>query len=399
MILGLDAYLTDWLNLLFRWLHVIAGIAWIGTSFYFVFLDNALERPSEPGDAEKGVTGELWAVHGGGFYHVQKHQVSPARLPEPLHWFKWEAYTTWLSGFALLVVLYYLNAEIYLIDPSVADLSVAAAVGASLTGLVLAWVVYDALCRIVSNELVVGAAIVGLTALAARGAGELFSGRGAFIQVGAMLGTIMAANVLFVIIPAHWELVRAKQQQRPPRVERGLEAKRRSVHNNYLTLPVVLTMIANHFPFLYARQRAWLVLLALMLIGAWVRHFFNLRRQGRTVLLIPVTAAAATVALALVLEPDEPDRSTTTPVDSAEAVAIVERRCVTCHSADPTNEQFQTAPAGVVLDTPEQIAARAEAIRAQAVDSRAMPLGNATGMTDAERETLGAWIAAGAPVE
>jgi uncharacterized membrane protein len=399
MILGLDAYLTDWLNLLFRWLHVIAGIAWIGTSFYFVFLDNALERPSEPGDAEKGVTGELWAVHGGGFYHVQKHQVSPARLPEPLHWFKWEAYTTWLSGFALLVVLYYLNAEIYLIDPSVADLSVAAAVGASLTGLVLAWVVYDALCRIVSNELVVGAAIVGLTALAAWGAGELFSGRGAFIQVGAMLGTIMAANVLFVIIPAHWELVRAKQQQRPPRVERGLEAKRRSVHNNYLTLPVVLTMIANHFPFLYARQRAWLVLLALMLIGAWVRHFFNLRRQGRTVLLIPVTAAAATVALALVLEPDEPDRSTTTPVDSAEAVAIVERRCVTCHSADPTNEQFQTAPAGVVLDTPEQIAARAEAIRAQAVDSRAMPLGNATGMTDAERETLGAWIAAGAPVE
>jgi uncharacterized membrane protein len=399
MILGLDAYLTDWLNLLFRWLHVIAGIAWIGTSFYFVFLDNALERPSEPGDAEKGVTGELWAVHGGGFYHVQKHQVSPARLPEPLHWFKWEAYTTWLSGLALLVVLYYLNAEIYLIDPSVADLSVAAAVGASLTGLVLAWVVYDALCRIVSNELVVGAAIVGLTALAAWGAGELFSGRGAFIQVGAMLGTIMAANVLFVIIPAHWELVRAKQQQRPPRVERGLEAKRRSVHNNYLTLPVVLTMIANHFPFLYARQRAWLVLLALMLIGAWVRHFFNLRRQGRTVLLIPVTAAAATVALALVLEPDEPDRSTTTPVDSAEAVAIVERRCVTCHSADPTNEQFQTAPAGVVLDTPEQIAARAEAIRAQAVDSRAMPLGNATGMTDAERETLGAWIAAGAPVE
>jgi uncharacterized membrane protein len=399
MILGLDAYLTDWLNLLFRWLHVIAGIAWIGTSFYFVFLDNALERPSEPGDAEKGVTGELWAVHGGGFYHVQKHPVSPARLPEPLHWFKWEAYTTWLSGFALLVVLYYLNAETYLIDPSVADLSVAAAVGASLAGLVLAWVVYDALCRLVRNELVLGAAIVGLTALAAWGAGELFSGRGAFIQVGAMLGTIMAANVLFVIIPAHWELVRAKQQRRPPRLERGLEAKRRSVHNNYLTLPVVLTMIANHFPFLYARQRAWLVLLALMLIGAWVRHFFNLRRQGRTAPLIPVTAAAATVALALAIEPDEPERSTAAPVDSAEAMAIVERRCVTCHSADPTNEQFQTAPAGVVLDTPEQIAARAEAIRAQAVDSRAMPLGNATGMTDAEREALGAWIAAGAPVE
>jgi uncharacterized membrane protein len=400
MILGLDAYLTDWLNLVFRWLHVIAGIAWIGTSFYFVFLDNALERPREPGDAGKGVSGELWAVHGGGFYHVQKHQVSPARLPEPLHWFKWEAYWTWISGFALLVVLYYLHADTYLIDPAVADISVAVAIGASVAGLVLAWLVYDALCRTVRSDLAVGAAIIGLTALAAWGAGELFSGRGAFIQVGAMLGTVMVANVLFVIIPAHWELVRAKQQERPPRVERGLEAKRRSVHNNYLTLPVVLTMISNHFPFLYGRERAWLVLLALMLIGAWVRHYFNLRRQGRTVLAIPVTAAIATVALALAIEPDEQEPSAgSEPVTAAQAVEIVEQRCVTCHSANPTSEQFRTAPGGVVLDTPDQIAERAEAIRAQAVDSTAMPLGNATGMTAEEREALGAWIAAGAPVE
>jgi uncharacterized membrane protein len=400
MILGLDAYLTDWLNLAFRWLHVIAGIAWIGTSFYFVFLDNALERPREPGDAEKGVTGELWAVHGGGFYHVQKHQVSPARLPEPLHWFKWEAYWTWLSGFALLVVLYYLHADTYLIDPAVADISEAVAIGASVAGLALAWVVYDVLCRTVRSDLAVGAAIVGLTALAAWGAGELFSGRGAFIQVGAMLGTVMVANVLFVIIPAHWELVRAKQEERPPRVEHGLEAKRRSVHNNYLTLPVVLTMISNHFPFLHGREQAWLVLLALMLIGAWVRHFFNLRRRGRTVLAIPVTAAIATVALALAIEPDDPEPAAgSEPVTAAQAAAIVEQRCVTCHSANPTSEQFSTAPGGVVLDTPEQIAERAEAIRAQAVDSTAMPLGNATGMTAEERETLGAWIAAGAPVE
>ena len=399
MILGLDAYLTDWLNLLLRWLHVIAGIAWIGTSIYFVFLDTAIERPRERGDAEKGVHGELWAVHGGGFYHVQKHLTSPARLPEPLHWFKWEAYWTWISGFALLVLLYYLHADTYLIDPSVADLSTAEAVGLSLAGLVLAWVVYDVLCRTIRNDLVLGAAIVLLTALATWGACELFSGRGAFIQVGAMLGTIMVASVLFVIIPAHWELIRAKQEERPPRIERGVEAKRRSVHNTYLALPVVLTMISTHFPFLYGYEYAWLALVVLMLIGAWVRHFFVLRRRGRTVLAIPVTAAVATVALALAIEPDEPGRASGSDVDSAAAIAIVEERCVTCHSASPTNEQFTSAPAGVVFDTPEQIADRAEAIRTQAVDSRAMPLGNVTGMTDEEREQLGAWIAAGAPVE
>jgi uncharacterized membrane protein len=400
MILGLDAYLTDWLNLLFRWLHVIAAMAWIGTSFYFVFLDNALRPPEQARDREAGATGELWAVHGGGFYHVQKHPVSPSRLPEPLHWFKWEAYTTWLSGFALLVVLYYFHASTYLIDPSVADLSSGEAIAISLAGLVLAWVVYDVLCRAVANDLVVGAVGIGLTALSAWAAGELFSGRGAYIQVGAMLGTIMAANVLFVIIPAHWELVRAKQQERPPRVERGLEAKRRSVHNNYLTLPVLLTMLSNHFPFLYGREHGWLVLLALMLIGAWVRHFFNLRRRGRTVLAIPVAAAIATIALAWAIEPDETEPTTgAEPVTVAQVQAIVERRCITCHSTSPTNDQFKTAPAGVVFDTPQEVAERAEAIRAQAVDSTAMPLGNVTGMTDTERETLGAWIAAGAPVQ
>jgi uncharacterized membrane protein len=399
MILGLDAYLTDWLNLLFRWLHVIAAMAWIGTSFYFVFLDNALRPPEQARDREAGATGELWAVHGGGFYHVQKHPVSPSRLPEPLHWFKWEAYTTWLSGFALLVVLYYFHASTYLIDPSVADLSSGEAIAISLAGLALAWIVYDALCRAVANDLVVGAAIIGLTALSAWAAGELFSGRGAYIQVGAMLGTIMAANVLFVIIPAHWELVRAKQQERPPRVERGLEAKRRSVHNNYLTLPVLLTMLSNHFPFLYGREHAWLVLLVLMLISAWVRHYFNLRRRGRTVLAIPVTAAIATIALAWAIEPDETKPAAGgEQVTAAKVQAIVERRCVTCHSTSPTNDQFRTAPAGVVFDTPQEVAQRAEAIRAQAVDSNAMPLGNVTGMTKAERQLLGRWIAQGAKI-
>ena len=393
MILGLDAYLTDWLNLVIRWTHVIAGIAWIGASIYFVFLDTSLERPREPGDAAKGVHGELWSVHGGGFYHVQKYLTSPARLPEPLHWFKWEAYWTWISGFSLLVVLYYFNAETYLIDPSVADLSKGAAIAISLSGLVLAWVVYDLLCRAIKSDLVVGAAGVGLTAVAAWAATELFSGRGAFVQVGAMLGTVMVASVLFVIIPAHWELIRAKEQQRPPRIELGVDAKRRSVHNTYLALPVVLTMISNHFPFLYADEHAWLVLVALMLIGAWVRHFFVLRRRGRTVLWIPAAAAAATVAIALAIEPDEPKTSGGKRVTAAQATAIVQRRCVACHSANPTNDRFRSAPAGVMLDTTEQIRARADQIKAQAVDSTAMPLGNVTGMTDQERQALGAWIA------
>jgi uncharacterized membrane protein len=399
MILGLDAYLTDWLNLVIRWTHVIAGIAWIGASIYFVFLDTSLERPREPSDVEKGVHGELWSVHGGGFYHVQKHLTSPARLPDPLHWFKWEAYWTWISGFSLLVVLYYFHADTYLIDPSVADLSQAAAIAISLSGLALAWIVYDLLCRAVKSDLVVGVAGVALTALAAWGATELFSGRGAVIQVGAMLGTIMVASVLFVIIPAHWELIRAKEQQRPPRIELGIEAKRRSVHNTYLAVPVVLTMIANHFPFLYGDEYAWLVLVALMLISAWVRHFFVLRRRGRTVLWIPAAAAAATVAIALAIEPDEPAGQGAQRVTAAQATAIVQRRCVTCHSNNPTNDQFRSAPAGVVLDTTEQMAARADQIRAQAVDSHAMPLGNVTGMTEAERRALGAWIAAGTPVK
>jgi uncharacterized membrane protein len=393
MILGLDAYVTDWLNLVLRWTHVIAGIAWIGASIYFVFLDTSLERPRERGDTEKGVHGELWAVHGGGFYHVQKYLTSPARLPEPLHWFKWEAYWTWISGFSLLVVLYYFHADTYLIDPSVADLSSGAAIAISLAGLVLAWVVYDLLCRAIKSDLVVGVAGVGLTALAAWGATQLFSGRGAFIQVGAMLGTIMVASVLFVIIPAHWELIRAKEQQRPPRIELGIDAKRRSVHNTYLALPVVLTMISNHFPFLYTDEYAWLVLAALMVISAWVRHFFVLRRRGRTVLWIPAAAAAATVAVALAIEPDEPKVASTERVTAAQATAIVQRRCVTCHSASPTSDQFSSAPAGVVLDTTEQITERADQIKAQAVDTTAMPLGNVTGMTDQERQALGAWIA------
>jgi uncharacterized membrane protein len=390
----IDPYWTDWLDLLIRWLHVIAGIVWIGTSFYFVALDNHLGRPREQRDVDEGVGGESWEIHGGGFYRISKWTVAPRELPEPLHWFKWEAYTTWLSGFALLVVLYYFDAETYLVDKSVRDISPAAAVILSLLGLGLAWVVYDLACRVLRIEALMAVFLFGLVVASAYVSSEVFSGRAAYLQVGAMLGTIMAANVLFNIIPAHWDLIRAKEAGEPPDPAPGLEAKRRSVHNNYLTLPVVFAMISNHFPFTYGHDQGWLVLVALVVIGAFVRHFFNLRHAGRNAWWIPVTAAVAVAALAVAIRPDEgggdgPARAVT----AEEAQAIVQQRCVPCHAAEPTQEGFDSPPAGVAFDTLEQIESQADAIEAQSVDSTAMPLGNVTEMTDQERETLGAWIA------
>jgi uncharacterized membrane protein len=398
--IGLDAYATDWLDLTLRWLHVIAAIVWIGTSFYFVALDNHLMPPEDERDRERGVGGESWEIHGGGFYRIEKFKVDPPALPEPLHWYKWEAYTTWLSGFGLLVVLYYLNSRSYLIDPSVADLAVWQAVVLSIGGLGVAWVVYDLLCRLLGGpELLLGTAVAGLTVLAAWGAGELFSPHAAWLQVGAMLGTIMAANVLFNIIPAHWELVRAKQAGRDPNPKVGIEAKRRSVHNNYLTLPVLITMLSGHFAFLYGHSYAWLILACLMAIGAWIRHYFNLRHAGRTVWAIPVTAALAIAGIAVAVRPKEKSTPLAQKVPFATVKRIVEQRCATCHSEQPTDESFTTAPLGVKFDTAEQIRSRAEAIRQQAVDTQAMPLGNITRMTEAERDLLGAWIRQGALIK
>lgn len=390
----IDSYWQDWLDLGIRWLHVVAGIVWIGTSFYFVALDNHLGRPKEQRDVDEGVGGESWEIHGGGFYRISKWTVAPRELPEPLHWFKWEAYATWLSGFALLIVLYYLDAETYLIDPSVREISEASAIVISLLGLGLAWVVYDLACRLIRIEAVLAVVLLGLVAASAYGASQVFSGRAAYLQVGAMLGTIMAANVLFNIIPAHWDLIRAKQAGEPPDPAPGLEAKRRSVHNNYLTLPVVFTMISNHFPFTHGHEHGWLVLVALVVIGAWIRHYFNLRHQGRNAWWIPVTALAAAVALAVAIKPDEGRGGGPAPaaVTDEEAVAIVEQRCVPCHAEEPTRDGFEAAPGGVVLETLEQIRSQADEVKAQSVDTHAMPLGNVTGMTDEEREQLGAWI-------
>jgi uncharacterized membrane protein len=388
----MDPYANEWLDLLVRWLHVVAAIAWIGSSFYFIALDNHLRPPKDEADAEQGVGGEAWEIHGGGFYQVQKYRVAPKTLPEPLYWFKWEAYTTWLSGFALLIVLYYFNANTYLIDKSVADLRPWQAIAISVALLVAAWLVYDGLCRVIPNDVALAAVLLVLVTLAAWGVSHLFSGRAEYIQIGAMLGTMMAGNVFFVIIPAHWELIRAKQAGREPSAAAGLRAKQRSVHNNYLTLPVVFTMISNHFPITYGHSYSWLILVALLVIGAWVRHFFNLRHAGRTAWWIPVTAALAIAAVAVAIRPHGSSGGTAVPFTRAEA--IVQARCVPCHSTHPT--KVDVAPMGLVFDTPKEIHAQASLIEQVAVTTKVMPLGNETGMTQAERDTLGAWIQQGA---
>ena len=327
-----DAF-SDWLDLGLRWLHVIAAMAWIGTSFYFVLLDQSLRPPKDPADADAGVSGELWEVHGGGFYQVQKYVVAPRVLPEHVAWFKWEAYTTWLSGFGLMLVLYYLEASSALVKPG-DDLEPWLAVTISIALLVAAWVVYDLLNRFVTDGRVLWTALFVLVALSAWGSAELFSPRAAWLQVGAMIGTVMAANVLFDIIPAHWELIRAKEAGREPDPRPGIQAKQRSVHNNYLTLPVLLTMLAGHFPFAYGADHAWLVLVGLMAIGAWARLFYNLRHSGRTHWWMTAAGAAAFVAVAVLVE--RGDETVATPSGPA-AVAQGQRvfasaGCGACHT-------------------------------------------------------------------
>src|SRR5688572_7934518 len=347
-------YLKDLADLVLRLLHVVAGIAWIGASFYFIRLDLGLAPPKEP---KEGVAGEYWGVHGGGFYHSQKYQVAPPTLPEHLHWFKWEAYTTWLSGFALLVVLYWLDADTRLVDPAVADLSTWQAVAISAAGLALAWLAYDVACRVLRDDRAVAVAVAVLVTLSAFAAGELFAARASFLQVGAMLGTIMAWNVFFVIIPAHRELIRAKEEGRAPDAAPGLRAKQRSVHNNYLTLPVVFTMLAGHVPLAFGSDRAWLVLLAIFAIVAAIRHFFNRWHVGRREWWILAAAGVGAIALAVALAPE--DVETATAISDSEAAAIVAQRCAGCHSGI-------TAPRGVRLAGLVQIKQWTREIEAQA---------------------------------
>jgi len=382
----MDPYLSDVLDLLLRLLHVVAGIAWIGASLYFIRLDLGLRPPDDERDKAKGIAGEYWGVHGGGFYHSQKYKVAPEKLPEPLHWFKWEAYTTWLTGFVLLVVLYYFDADVRLVDPQVADLEAWQAIAISVGALAGGWVVYDVLCRLVRSDVALGVGVAAMVVAAAWVLGELLAPRAAYLQVGVVLGTIMAANVFFTIIPAHRELIRAKEAGREPDAAPGISAKRRSVHNNYLTLPVVFTMLAGHFPFTYGHEHAWLVLVGVMASVAVIRHYFNLFHQEKVAWPFLVAGVAALVAILIAIKPADAPRAETGLVDTARVEQIVEQRCATCHSG-------VAAPNGVRLETRVQIEARAGDIEEQAVRTKAMPPGNSTGITDEERDVLAAWAA------
>jgi uncharacterized membrane protein len=411
----MSAYLIEWLSLLGRWVHLITGIAWIGASFYFVWLDNHLLPPADESLSQKGVGGELWAVHGGGFYNAQKYRVAPASLPRTLHWFYWEAYSTLLSGLFLLVLLYYAQAEIYLIDPRVAALSKPAAIGISLAFIFGGWLVYDLLCRspVARRSGWLSAVLVLLQCAAAFGLCHLFSGRGAFIQFGAMLGTIMAANVFFVIIPAQREMVRAKQDGREPSAAAGLRGKQRSVHNTYFTLPVLFTMISNHYAFTFGAGPNWLVLIAISASGLLIRVYFVARhkrheRGGRTSAWTAWLGVSILAATAAALAPWTPapgpaparGSSLAAADSSASQFAAIQRivtaRCVPCHAAAPTQPGFTTAPQGLLLDTPEAIVSRAALLGPQ-VQAGSMPIGNLTGMTEAERTQLLDWIRRGAP--
>lgn len=395
----MDAHAGQWLGLALRWLHVIAGISWIGTSFYFNWLNSRIRPPQPP---EPGIAGELWSVHGGGFYRSVKYGVAPDRLPATLHWFKWEAYVTWLSGVALLVLVYYLDATAYLIDPRNAGVTAGAAVGIGVATLAGGWLIYDLLCRsgLGSRGAALAAVSVALTAALAWGLAAVLSPRAAYIHVGALLGTIMAGNVFRVIIPAQREMVAAMTAGRAPEARRGRQAALRSLHNNYLTLPVLFVMVGMHYPATYGHAWSWAILIAMSLIGAGVRHWFNLRNQGRRNAWILPAAGAAMVAIAVVTAPQR----TTVQAGSAALVSfddvrvIVARRCAGCHSSSPSYPAFTAAPAGVVLDTPAQIRSLAPRIEAVAVTTQTMPFGNVTRMVPEERELLGRWIREGARV-
>ena len=388
----MEAYIVDWLNLLARWAHFITGIAWIGSSFYFIWLDNHLEVPQEVADDEKGVGGELWSVHGGGFYHAQKYRVAPRSLPQTLHWFKWEAYTTWITGMFLLILVYWYGAEVYLVDRSVADLSATAAIVIAAIFLVGGWLVYDLLCKtpLGKYDNAFSAVLFGLIAVLAWGLCQLFSGRGAYIHFGAVLGTIMVANVFFVIIPGQRRMVDAAALGQPPDPEDGIQAKQRSVHNTYFTLPVLFVMTSNHYALTYAHEYNWLVLVAISLAGALIRVYFVARHKGRTSPVPIVVAGIILILVAAALAPKS-RAATTETVTLAMIRPVIESRCTTCHSHNPTHIAFPAAPSGVMLDTDEQINAEAQRIHQQTVMLKVMPIGNLTQISEEERHLIDAW--------
>jgi len=395
----MEAYLLDWANLLLRWLHLIVGIAWIGASFYFVMIDNSLKAPKDPEDAKRGVFGELWGVHGGGFYCSQKFPIGPKgeALSDDLHWSKWEAYSTWLSGMSLLAVVYWIGASNTLIDTRVMDLTPAVAIGISVAFLAVGWLVYDTLCRnLVGRDGLLSGIVFVFVMICNYALFHIFSARGAYIHVGAMLGTMMAANVFFHIIPGQLRMVAQIRASQPVDSMPGIIGKQRSVHNTYFTLPVLIIMISNHYPMTYGNTHGWLVLAVLMLAGVLIRQFFVLRHRGQQKWWLPATGAALILALIVLMAPKGIDTSGK-KISFAEAKQVFDQRCVTCHAAQPTREGFAQPPKGVMLENATQIGQHIAKIK-ETVGSGYMPLGNLTGMTDKERKLILVWAAQGAPL-
>ena len=394
----MTSWLGDWVNLLLRWTHFIAGIAWIGSSFYFIWLDRALSRPAQP---RAGVEGDLWMVHSGGFYQVEKRRPGPGEIPPVLHWFKYEALFTWITGIALLVLVYYLTGA-YLLDPSVSRIGRGSGVAMGIGLLVVGWVVYDILWRSPLARRRGMAAAISLTLLAAVSYAlcRLLSGRAAFLHVGSLLGTVMVANVWLRILPAQQQMLDATRAGRPADFSLGEQAKARSVHNSYMTFPLLFIMLSNHFPATYASSVNWVVLLLLMVAGAAVRHAMIGHASSSRWALVP--AGLALLAAMLLSTPRGAAASRTDATDSIPPFvavrAVIAERCQSCHSQYQSDRSFGPAPGGVTFDTPESIARLAERIRVRVVETRTMPLANKTGMTDAERALLARWLEVGAPL-
>nr|WP_163501495.1 urate hydroxylase PuuD [Halomonas socia] len=398
----MQSFLLEFANLLLRWLHVIAAIAWIGESIYFVMLDNGLKKPKAAEDRDKGVFGEMWAVHGGGFYHNQKYATAPAKLPDDLHWSFWKSYTTWLSGFALFVLLYMANPSFYLVNPSsswewAANLSGAEANILALAFLFGGWVVYNELCKRISPNMerdgLLSLAVAVLMVVVAYLSVQLFSGRAAFLLTGAVMATAMSANVFFWIIPGQRRMVAAMKAGETPNPLDGKRGKQRSVHNTYFTLPVVLLMISNHYSFAYNHDYAWVIMSLFIFAGALIRQFFVLMHSGK---IQPAYPAAGTALIAVALwvampaDPGAPAAGDGEGTSMAEVTTIIEERCVQCHAQSPSHASFSSAPAGVAYDSEDQIRRQMSQIK-QVVESGYMPLGNMTNMTDEEREAIAAW--------
>jgi uncharacterized membrane protein len=403
----MDAYFLDWANLLLRWVHVITAIAWIGSSFYFVFLDNNLIKPNSPDLLEKGVDGAMWAVHGGGFYNPQKYMVAPKKIHTKLHWFYWESYSTWLTGFGLFTVLYLWNAGTFLIDKSLMDWSPAAAITAALSFLVAFWFIYDTVCRVFgfreNGERIVALSMIVVVAFASWLSCQLFAGRAAFLLVGAMIATAMSANVFFWIIPGQRKVVAAMTSgvAMDPKelATHGKRGKQRSVHNTYFTLPVIFAMLSNHYSFLYTYENNWVILVMMMLAGALIRQFFVQRHGyhlGRAKNPLPFAIAGVVLLLSVIVwmrpAPTAATQVSTAPVSFAEVNAVFTQRCHACHG-----QQVQMK--NVRFDTAEGVKQHALGIYQQAVVTRQMPMNNSTGITEAERLVIKRWYEAGAALQ